>query len=84
MGLQGQHHTAQGYALGDGVIQKEIAPYRGRIIKRFLKVLPLQGADGGVAIHPRRSPGLGDAAPVGRLCDICYIIPLIKGDTLGY
>jgi len=36
-----------GLALGDGVTQKEIAPYRGRIIKRGLKVFFLRFATKG-------------------------------------
>ena len=43
-------HTAQGCALGDG-------SYRGRIIKRVLKVLPLQGDD--VVLLPTQGVALG-------------------------
>ena len=52
--------------MGDGVTQKEIAPYRGRIIKRVLKMLPLRGVCARSA--------LWDACVACRSKN-CYIIP---------
>ena len=61
IGLQGQRPHSPGLRPGRWVTQKEIAPYRGRIIKRVLKVLPLQGDD--VVLLPTQGNALGQEIP---------------------
>ena len=53
---RGKISQPRGSALGDGVTQEEIAPCRGRIIKRVVKVLPFQGENGVLPTQPRALP----------------------------
>ena len=60
-GLKGRHSTAQGKALGFGVVWNQAL--KGRHHRR--RVSPFQGLIHFRASHPGLCPGLSNAAPLG-------------------
>ena len=63
---KGQHHLAQGSALGRSVATRQ-RPVRAKsLFPEVLKMLPLQGAVALVPCNPGRCPGLAGVGLAGR------------------